>query len=64
MLVHKLEVSGEFFFSLQLPCLPTCKYGNGSVSWTVIVSYKADFCVDLMVGFVTIDGAVVGLSGC
>ena len=28
---------------MQLPCLPSCNYGNGSVSWTVNVSYTADF---------------------
>ena len=38
----KKEVTGEFF-SVQLRCLPTCNYGNGSVSWTVNVSYMDDF---------------------
>ena len=28
---------------MQLPCLPSCNYGNGSISWTVNVSYTADF---------------------
>ena len=28
---------------MQLPCLPSCNYGSGSVSWTVNVSYTADF---------------------
>ena len=28
---------------MQLPCLPSCNYGNGSVSWTVNVCYTADF---------------------
>ena len=28
---------------MQLPCLPSCNYGNGSVSWMVNVSYTADF---------------------
>ena len=25
--------------SAQLPCLPSCNYGNGSVSWMINVSY-------------------------
>ena len=28
---------------MQLQCLPSCNYGNGSVSWKVNVSYTADF---------------------
>ena len=36
----KKEVSGEFFFCIQLPCLPT---GNCSLSWTVDVCYTPDF---------------------
>ena len=40
---HKIEESDWMWFSMQLPCLPNCNYGNGSVSWTVSVSYMADF---------------------
>ena len=28
---------------MQLLCLPSCNCGNGSVSWTVNISYTADF---------------------
>ena len=43
-LVHKIEQRSDWrFYSVQLPCLPNCNYGNGSVSWTVNVSYAADF---------------------
>ena len=43
LLVHKLnkEVTGNF--SAQLPCLPSCNYGNGSVSWMVNVIYTTNF---------------------
>ena len=43
-LVHKIEERSVWrVLSLQLPCLPTCNYGNGSVSWTIKVSYTVDF---------------------
>ena len=43
-LVQKFEERSDWrVFSVQLLCLPTCNYGNGSVSQTANVSYTADF---------------------
>ena len=43
-LVYKIEERSDWrVFSVQLPCLPSCNYGNGSISWTINVSYTADF---------------------
>ena len=51
---------------MQLPCLPTCNYGNGSVSWTVNVSYNRPASqIDIqrnMVGFV-MEGHIKHLLG-
>ena len=45
-LVHKIEQRNDWtLFPVQLPCLPSCNYGNTSASWTVNVSYTADFWV-------------------
>ena len=38
----KKEVSGEFFL-YTAACLPTCNYGNCSLSWTADVGYTPDF---------------------
>ena len=41
---HKIEERSDWrHSSMQLQCLPSCNYGNGSVSWEVNVSYTADF---------------------